>query len=97
MSSQSFWGRLQPQYFILKMKTAGLSKILVNFYWHWNTSQKTILEVLVSAYWVMNIAGIVSQSLDLNTVWFMMESQWIVQRLVLCNTQTQNILLYYQV
>ena len=39
----------------------------------------------------------VNQSLDLNTVRLMMESQWVVQRLVLCNTRTQNIALYYQV
>jgi len=39
----------------------------------------------------MNIAGIVIQSLDLNTVWLTMDSHWIIQRLVLCKTQTQNI------
>jgi hypothetical protein len=30
--SKSFWGRLQPQYSILKMQTEDLSKTLVNFY-----------------------------------------------------------------
>jgi hypothetical protein len=50
------------------MKAVGLSKTLVNFYWHCNKSQKTILEVRVFVYWFMNIAGIINESLDPNTV-----------------------------
>jgi hypothetical protein len=38
MSSKLFWGRLQPQYSILKMQTADLSKRLANFYWLCKTS-----------------------------------------------------------